>query len=155
MAIKVIKKKKIKEAQVYYELLQNELLVLEKTDHPHITRVFEILENKKNYFVVMELISGGNLLEKVIKAKRFTEDHACHVTYQIMLALNYMHLQNVMHRDLKLENIMCTSGDDDDFQIKLTDFGFSCFFDPKAKLSLCLGSPLYMSPELHREEKYD
>ena len=72
-----------------------------------------------------------------------------------MLALNYMHVQNVTHRDLKLENIMCTNSDLNDFNIKLTDFGFSCFFDPKAKLSLCLGSPLYMSPELHREEKYD
>ena len=81
MAIKVIKKKKIKEAKVYYELLQNELLVLEKTDHPHITRVFEILENKKNYFVVMELIRGGNLLEKVIAARQFTEDHVCMIVH--------------------------------------------------------------------------
>ncbi len=81
VAIKVIKKKKIKEAKVYYELLQNELLVLEKTDHPHITRVFEILENNKNYFVVMELVRGGNLLEKIIKAQRFTEDHVCMIVH--------------------------------------------------------------------------
>jgi serine/threonine-protein kinase Chk2 len=48
-----------------------------------------------------------------------------------MLALNYMHKQNVTHRDLKPENIMCSSADENDLNIKLTDFGFACFFDPK------------------------
>lgn len=74
------------------ELLQNELLVLEKTDHPNITRVFEILEDKRCYWVVMELIEGGNLLDKIIGCNNFNEDHACFITHQIMLALNYMHL---------------------------------------------------------------
>jgi len=109
-------------------LLQNELLVLEKTDHPNITRVFEILEDKTSYWVVMELIEGGNLLDKIIDCNKFNEDHACFIVHQIMLAVNYMHLQNVMHRDLKLENIMCRSKDLTDFHVKLTDFGFSTFY---------------------------
>jgi serine/threonine protein kinase len=66
VAIKVIKKQKIQEHEIYLELLQNELLVLEKTDHPHITRVFEILEDKRNFYVVMEFLEGGNLLDKII-----------------------------------------------------------------------------------------
>lgn len=66
-----------------------------------------------------------------------------------------MHLQHVMHRDLKLENIMCRSTDLEDFHVKLTDFGFSTFFNPKIRESLTLGSPLYMAPEVHREEEYD
>lgn len=140
---------------MYQELLQNELLVLEKTDHPNITRIFQILEDKRSYWVVMELIEGGNLLDKIISCNKFNEDHACFIIHQIMLALNYMHLQHVMHRDLKLENIMCRSTDLDDFNVKLTDFGFSTFFQPEIKQSLALGSPLYMAPELHRQEKYD
>jgi len=91
VAIKIIKKKKISEAEVYMELLQNELLVLEKTDHPHITRVFEIMEDKRNYYVVMEFLTGGNLLDKVISTQKFSEDHAAMIIHQIMLALNYMH----------------------------------------------------------------
>lgn len=66
-----------------------------------------------------------------------------------------MHKQNVTHRDLKLENLMCTSEDAKDFQIKLTDFGFATFFDPKSKMALTLGSPLYMAPELCKMKEYD
>jgi serine/threonine protein kinase len=77
---------------------------------------------------VMELIEGGNLLDKIIDCNKFNEDHACFIVHQIMLAVNYMHLQNVMHRDLKLENIMCRSKDLTDFHVKLTDFGFSTFY---------------------------
>lgn len=72
-----------------------------------------------------------------------------------MLALNYMHLQNVTHRDLKLENLMCVNNDVADLTVKLTDFGFATFFDPKLKMDIALGSPLYMSPELMKEQKYD
>lgn len=79
-AIKVIKKSKIQEAKIYQELLQQELLVLEKCDHPQITRVYEILEDKRHYYAVMELMTGGNLLDKIIASIMFTEDHAAHIT---------------------------------------------------------------------------
>lgn len=88
------------------ELMRNELLVLEKTDHPHITRVFELLEDKKHFFVVMEFMSDGNLLDKVVDMDHFSEDHAAMVVHQVMLALNYMHQQKISHRDLKPDNIM-------------------------------------------------
>jgi calcium-dependent protein kinase len=64
-AIKIIKKDKINEASIYKELMMNELKVLEETIHPNITKVFELFEDDKNYFVVCELGSGGCLLEKV------------------------------------------------------------------------------------------
>lgn len=59
------------------------------------------------------------------------------------------------HRDLKLENLMCQNEQVDDLNVKLTDFGFATFFDPKLKMSLSLGSPLYMAPELVMEQEYD
>ena len=73
------------------ELLRNELLVLEETDHPHITRVFELMEDNKNFYVVMELLPEGNLLDKICEMTYFTEDHAVMILHQIMLALNYLH----------------------------------------------------------------
>ena len=76
VAIKILRKKKLKENPVYLELLRNELFVLEKTDHPNITRVFEILEDKTRFFVVMELLSGGDLLNRIQMMDHFTEDHA-------------------------------------------------------------------------------
>lgn len=79
VAIKVIKKSKLEENEVYMELMRNELLVLEKTDHPHITRVFELLEDKKNFYVVMEFMTDGNLLDRVVEMDHFSEDHAARV----------------------------------------------------------------------------
>ena len=61
--------------------MRNELEVLEKTDHPHITRVFELLEDQFNFYVVMEFLEGGDLLEKVMKIEKFSEDHAVMVTH--------------------------------------------------------------------------
>jgi calcium-dependent protein kinase len=135
--------------------MDQELKVLEEVDHPHITRVFALLEDSVHYFVVMEAVSGGNLLERVCKLKKFNEFKAASIAKQIMLALNYMHTKNIAHRDLKPENILCQSADPEDTRVKLTDFGFSIFLNPEKKASLALGSPLYMAPELVREESYD
>ena len=59
------------------------------------------------------------------------------------------------HRDLKPDNIMCMDKDSADIWVKLTDFGFATFFDPKQKMDLSLGSPLYMAPELVNDRQYD
>ncbi len=65
VAIKIVKKKKLKKDEVLQGLMQNELMLLEQTDHPHITRVFELMEDDLHYYVVMEYLVGGNLLECV------------------------------------------------------------------------------------------
>lgn len=110
--------------------MKQELEVLEKTDHPHITRVFELMEDKRSYYVIMELVSGGNLLEKVIEMKSMTEPLAADIINQVLLALNYMHSMKITHRDLKPENLLCESQIDqtNKINVKLTDFGFACFF---------------------------
>ena len=137
------------------ELMRNELAVLEKTDHPNITRVFELLEDKQHFYVVMEYMSEGNLLDKVVKCDHFTEDIAAKTVYQIMLALNYMHQQKITHRDLKPDNIMCqVDQSSEELTVKLTDFGFACFFDPNQKMDLNLGTPMYMAPELVNNDDY-
>lgn len=62
MAIKIVKKKKMKRDKVLRTLMHDELMLLERTDHPHITRVFELMEDDLKYYVVMEYFEGGNLL---------------------------------------------------------------------------------------------
>ena len=107
----------------------------------------------------MEVITGGNLLQKIGNLGAFTESQACNVVKQLLLALNYMHSMQIMHRDLKPENILCEENADDEndnnIQIKLTDFGFATKYDPDQKQTLSLGSPFYMAPELCKEVEYD
>lgn len=72
-----------------------------------------------------------------------------------MLGLNYMHLQQVTHRDMKPENILLVSQDEENFDIKIADLGFAQKFDKETGLDLVLGTPLYMAPELVKHEKYN
>lgn len=106
-AIKIVKKSKLATAEVYQELMKNELEVLEETNHPFITRVFELMEDKRSYYIIMELITGGNLLDMIYQKKIFSEELASNVLKQLLLALNYMHQRNISHRDLKPENLLC------------------------------------------------
>ena len=108
--------------------MANELDVLTMTDHPHIVRVIEIIEDATNFYIVSELVTGGELYGHIIQRKKLSEKEAANCMQQILLALNYMHEQNIMHRDIKPENILIEGGDDSDITLKLTDFGFSSQF---------------------------
>ena len=81
VAIKTIKKKKLEKDEVFMDLMIQELEVLQKTDHPNITRVFELLEDEKHFYVVMEYIGGGDLMARVTTLKKFTENTAASVIY--------------------------------------------------------------------------
>ena len=72
-AVKIIRKSSLQVANVYQELNKNELQILEDTVHPHITRVFELLEDQRCYYIVMELIAGGNLFDKIKSMRVFQE----------------------------------------------------------------------------------
>ena len=153
-AIKVIDKLKLKNNQIYFELMQNELQVLQKASHPHIMRIFELLEDEDNYYVVSEFLKGGELFERIIKLKTFNEQRAAFIVNQILLALNYIHSDNIMHRDLKPENILLESSDPNVLNIKLSDFGFATYYKNGEGESLQCGSPLYMAPEIINCEDY-
>ena len=78
-AIKIIRKSSLLVANVYQELNKNELAVLEDTVHPYITRVFELLEDQRCYYIIMELIAGGNLFDKIKSMRVFQENQAASV----------------------------------------------------------------------------
>ena len=80
-AIKIIKKEKLREHQIYEELNKNEFEVLETVQHPHITRIFDLLEDRRNYYIVAELMTGGHLMEKILAAvgNKFTESMAASI----------------------------------------------------------------------------
>ena len=117
--------------------MEQELEVLSKTDHPHMVRVFELLEDEANFYIVTEKVTGGELYDHIIKVKRLGERQAADVIKQLLLALSYMHEQNIAHRDIKPENILLApeeSTEPGKLNIKLTDFGFACFYRPERGL---------------------
>lgn len=153
-AIKIMAKRAIEKQQIYVELLQNELSILGEKSHPNIIRIVDLMEDHDNYYVVSEVVKGGELFKRLTKVTSFTEQQAADIIYQIMLGLNYMHLESITHRDLKPENVLLVSEDMDNFDIKIADLGFAAKFDKNTGLDLVLGTPLYMAPELVKHEKY-
>jgi len=135
--------------------MENELEVLSKTDHPYITRVIELLEDSSSYYIISEVVPGGELYDYIIKNKMFDERIAAKFVKQILLAINYMHQQNIVHRDIKPENVLIQSITAKDITLKLTDFGFATIMNPAKGESQVLGSPLYMAPEIVRQEIYN
>ena len=94
-------------------------------------RIIELLEGPVNYYVVMELVTGGDLCSYILKQKKFSERKAAAIVKQILLAVNYMHQQKIVHRDLKPDNILVSlaeGNNEDDITVKVTDFGFACQF---------------------------
>lgn len=99
--------------------------------------------------MVSELVEGGELFKRLCQLESFTEVQAVSIIQQVMLGINYLHLQQITHRDLKPENILLVSKDPNNFEIKISDLGFAQEFDKNGRpMTLVLGSPLYMAPEL-------
>ena len=87
-----MRKKDIEKNQIYFELLRNELEILGEKSHPNIIRIIDLIEDNKNYFVVSELVQGGELFDRLAQVTSFTEHQAADIIHQTMLGLNYLHL---------------------------------------------------------------
>ena len=85
----------------------------------------DLIEDNENYYIVSEVVKGGELFNRLTRLNSFTESQAADIISQVMLGLNYMHLQSITHRDLKPENILLVKEDEDCFDIKIADLGFA------------------------------
>ncbi|CAK5073426.1 unnamed protein product [Meloidogyne enterolobii] len=124
---------------------------MKQLDHPNIVKLYQVIENETTLYLVMEYASGGELFDYLVAHGRMKEKEARAKFRQIVSAVQYLHSKNVIHRDLKAENLLLDSA----MNIKIADFGFSNTFSPGNKLDTFCGSPPYAAPELFQGKKYD
>ena len=129
-----------------------EIEILSQIDHPNILKVFEYYQDNENYYVITELCSGGELYDQIYELNHFSEREAAIIMEQLLSAIMYIHSKNIVHRDLKPENILLENNKEKkNFYIKIIDFGTSNFFDKLTKLTLKVGTPYYIAPEVLRK----
>jgi serine/threonine protein kinase len=117
-------------------------------------RIFEILEDVNYFYIVSELLFE-ELSHRLLQRGLFSEKDAAVIFRQILMGINYLHVNNIVHRDIKLENVLMHTDNKDDLTLKITDFGFAKIFDKEELLNDFLGSPLYMAPEIVQKKSYN
>uniref|UniRef100_A0A3B4A618 MAP/microtubule affinity-regulating kinase 3 n=1 Tax=Periophthalmus magnuspinnatus TaxID=409849 RepID=A0A3B4A618_9GOBI len=149
VAIKIIDKTQLNPTSL--QKLYREMRIMKTLNHPNIVQLFEVIETEKTLYLVMEYASGGEVFDYLVAHGRMKEKEARAKFRQIVSAVHYCHQKNIVHRDLKAENLLL----DADANIKIADFGFSNEFSVGSKLDTFCGSPPYAAPELFQGKKYD
>ncbi|KAK7573368.1 hypothetical protein V9T40_010559 [Parthenolecanium corni] len=153
VAIKVIDKLRFptkQEAQ-----LKNEVAILQNLSHPGVVNLERMFETDERIFVVMEKLKG-DMLEMILSSERgrLSERITKFLITQILVALKHLHSKNIVHCDLKPENVLLSS--DSDFpQVKLCDFGFARIIGEKSFRRSVVGTPAYLAPEVLRNKGYN
>jgi calcium/calmodulin-dependent protein kinase I len=156
-AIKCINKKFIKK-----KLLEREIEIMTTIRHENILFCKAVYESENYIYLVLELVKGGELYDKIVDEGEYSEDEAKLIVLQIINAVEYLHKNGIAHRDLKPENILCgtkeisrTNGKRFRKEIiKVADFGLSKMFSREDLISRC-GSPTYVAPEVLMAKPYD
>lgn len=145
----VLKSIKIKDDSQSKKVMQ-EVYMLRKVKHMNIVRLFEYFETDKHILFVIELCAGGDLLNYVRRRRRLKEDVAKCFFKQVIESLAYCHSKGILHRDIKLDNILLdTKG-----IIKICDFGVGKIVKKGEKMTEQCGTPAYIAPEILKDEGY-
>lgn len=131
-AVKILKKNIFNTKEL--ELIVNEISIIKELDHPNILKIYEAYEDKTSLYIVTELIHGGELFDEISKRQNFTEQDAAVIVKQILEAMAYCHGLNIVHKDLKPENLLLQEKDNVEY-VKVIDFGTAQKFDPHKKMN--------------------
>ncbi|XP_069470594.1 serine/threonine-protein kinase SIK3 isoform X3 [Ambystoma mexicanum] len=149
VAIKIIDKTQLDEENL--KKIFREVQIMKTLCHPHIIRLHQVMETERMIYLVTEYASGGEIFDHLVAHGRMAEKEARRKFKQIVAAVHFCHCRNIVHRDLKAENLLL----DANLNIKIADFGFSNLFSPGQLLKTWCGSPPYAAPELFEGKEYD
>ncbi|KAI9342034.1 kinase-like domain-containing protein [Obelidium mucronatum] len=148
VAVKIIDKEKLDSATA--KKLFREVRIMKLLNHPHIVRLYEVIDTPNELYLIMEYAAGGEIFDYLVAHGRMKEKEARRHFRQIISAIEYCHEMHIIHRDLKAENLLL----DANMNIKIADFGFSNQFNPGECLNTWCGSPPYAAPELFQGKEY-
>ncbi|XP_071445543.1 uncharacterized protein [Hetaerina americana] len=128
--------------------VEREVDIMKKLQHPRLIQLYDAFDaNGKAFWVILELIEGGELFERVIDDDFILTEKACTVFMrQICEGIEFVHRQSILHLDMKPENILCLTKTGN--RIKIIDFGLARKFDPTKKLQVLFGTPEFVAPEV-------
>mmetsp|Transcript_15886 Transcript_15886/g.37471 ORF Transcript_15886/g.37471 Transcript_15886/m.37471 type:complete len:521 (-) Transcript_15886:77-1639(-) len=149
VAIKIINKGKMAQMNMH-EKIRREIKILQFLRHPHVIRLYELVDTPSDIFMVMEYVPGGELFDHIVHQLRLREEEARRFFQQILSGVAYCHQSMVTHRDLKPENLLL----DGNLHVKIADFGLSNTMKDGEFLKTSCGSPNYASPEVVSGKAY-
>ncbi|XP_074060572.1 calcium/calmodulin-dependent protein kinase type IV [Macrotis lagotis] len=142
-ALKVLKK------TVDKKIVRTEIGVLLRLSHPNIIKLKEIFETQAEISLVLELVTGGELFDRIVEKGYYSERDAAQAVKQILEAVAYLHENGIVHRDLKPENLLYATPEPDAL-LKIADFGLSKIVDDQVSMRTVCGTPGYCAPEILR-----
>uniref|UniRef100_A0A452VNS4 non-specific serine/threonine protein kinase n=1 Tax=Ursus maritimus TaxID=29073 RepID=A0A452VNS4_URSMA len=149
VAIKIIDKTRLDSSNL--EKIYREVQIMKLLNHPHIIKLYQVMETKDMLYIVTEFAKNGEMFDYLTSNGHLSENEARKKFWQILSAVEYCHSHHIVHRDLKTENLLL----DGSMDIKLADFGFGNFYKSGEPLSTWCGSPPYAAPEVFEGKEYE
>lgn len=156
-AVKMIERKQPSRKSVkrtMAEMVLREVAILDSLKHPNIIEIKELFEDDDYFYLVMDRMRGGDVFDKLIQIKKYNEADAKRLVKSLLVATEFFHSQNVAHRDLKPQNLLLKSSKNN-YDIVISDFGFSCRVHKPMSLTTRCGTPSYVAPEVLKNAPYD
>jgi len=152
VAVKVIDKTQAS-AESDEKRLKTEVAILKQVKHPNIVCLKDLYETPQNLYLIMELVTGGELFDKIVEKGQYTEKEAATTVKKVLSSVDYLHSVNIAHRDLKPENLLLRG--DDETDVMLSDFGLSKIINQDTMMETACGTPYYVAPEVLSAQGYD
>lgn len=150
-AVKIVEKSQLAENDLL--TLKLEVEILNTLSHPNIIKCYEVYDEPEFYYIVTELVTGGELFDRILTKVNYSEKEARDLSKVFLTTLKYLHASGVVHRDLKPENLLLCS-DENDAELKVCDFGLAKRVIDLTDSEPTLGTPAYIAPEILRGDKY-